>query len=112
MKATLKNYRQSPRKVRLVTDMIKGKPLAEALTLLTFKVKRAADPVLKLVRSAAANAKEQGEDPDALIVKNVTVDEGVTMHRFMPRAFGRATPLRKRSSHITVTLGKAKKGKK
>lgn len=110
MKAVLKNYRQSPRKVRLVTELIKGKPLEEALTLLKFKVKRAADPVSKLVRSAAANAKEQGENLDTLVVKNVTVDEGVAIHRFMPRAFGRATPLRKRSSHITVTLGK--KGEK
>lgn len=106
MRATLKNYRQSPRKVRLVTDMIKGKPLAEAITLLKFKVKRAADPVHKLIQSAAANAKEQGENLDSLVVKNVTVDEGVTMHRFMPRAMGRASAIRKRSSHITVTLGK------
>lgn len=106
MKATLKNYRQSPRKVRLVTDLVKGKSVADALTALQFKVKRAADPLHKLIRSAAANAEKQGEVLENLIVKNVTVDEGVTIKRFMPRAFGRATPLRKRSSHITVTLGK------
>lgn len=107
MKATLKNYRQSPRKVRLVTDMVKGKTLTEALTLLTFKVKRAAEPIHKLIRSAAANAEQAGENPDTLIVKNITVDEGVTLHRVMPRAMGRASAIRKRSSHITVILGKA-----
>lgn len=106
MKATLKNYRQSPRKVRLVADMIKGKSLSEALTLLQFKVKRAADPIHKLLRSAIANAEKEGEHTDALIVKNITVDEGVTLHRVMPRAMGRASAIRKRSSHITVTLGK------
>lgn len=107
MKATLKNYRQSPRKVRLVADAVKGKSLAEALTLLQFKVKRAADPLHKLIKSAAANAEQQGESLDTLIVKNVTVNEGVTLHRIMPRAQGRATPIRKRSSHVTVTLSKA-----
>jgi len=104
MKATLKNYRQSPRKVRLVTDMVKGKSLAEALTLMRFKVKRAADPIHKLLRSAASNAEKQGENIDALMVKNITVNAGVTMHRSMPRAQGRATPIRKRSSHISITL--------
>lgn len=108
MKATLKNYRQSPRKVRLVTDMVKGKSLEEALTLLKFKVKRAADPIHKLIRSAAANAEKNGEDLNTLIIKNITVDEGVTLNRIMPRAQGRATPIRKRSSHVTVTLGKKK----
>ena len=106
MKATLKNYRQSPRKVRLVADLMKGKTLAEALILLKFNIKRAADPLAKLIRSAAANAEKQGENLDALVVENVTVDHGVTMHRSMPRAFGRATPIRKRSSHVTVTLKK------
>ena len=106
MKATLSNYRQSPRKVRLVTDLIKGKSLGEAETLLKFNLKRASEPMLKLLNSAAANAQNQGENVDALVVKNVTVDEGTTMHRWMPRAFGRASALRKRSSHVTVTLGK------
>lgn len=108
MKATLKNYRQSPRKVRLVTELVKGKSLAEALTTLQFTIKRASDPIYKLIRSAAANAEKQGENLDALFIKNITVDEGVTMHRYMPRAQGRATPIRKRSSHVTVTLSKKK----
>lgn len=108
MKATLKNYRQSPRKVRLVADLIKGKSLTEALTLLKFNIKRSSDPVAKLVASAAANAEKQGENLDTLMVKNVTVDEGVTMHRSMPRARGSAFRIRKRSSHVTVTLDKKK----
>ncbi|MFQ5540787.1 MAG: 50S ribosomal protein L22 [Candidatus Paceibacteria bacterium] len=110
MKATLKNYRQSPRKVRLVADLIKGKQLSEALTLLEFTMKRAAGPMQKLVRSAAANAEQKGARAGDLVVKSVTVDEGTVLHRMMPRAFGRATPLKKRSSHVTVTLGK--KGEK
>lgn len=108
MKAILKNYRQSPRKVRLVTDLIKGKSVAEALTLLKFKVKRASDPIAKLVASAVANAERQGERPDSLVVENITVSEGFTLMRSLPRAFGRATPIRKRSSHVTVTLSKKK----
>lgn len=106
MKATLKNYRQSPRKVRLVTDLVKGKTLTEALTILKFNIKRASDPIAKLIASAAANAEKQGESLDSVVVKNITVNQGVTMHRSMPRAFGRATPIRKRSSHVTVTLEK------
>lgn len=106
MKATLKNYRQSPRKVRLVTDLVKGKTLAEALTILKFNIKRASDPIAKLIASAAANAEKQGQNLDSVVVKNITVNQGVTMHRSMPRAFGRATPIRKRSSHVTVTLEK------
>lgn len=107
MKATLKNYRQSPRKVRLVADLVKGKSLKEALTLLSFDPKRASSPVAKLVASAAANAEKQGESIENLVVRNLTVNQGVTLHRSMPRAMGRATPIRKRSSHLTVTLAKS-----
>ena len=106
MKAKLTNYRQSPRKVRLVTDLVKGKSVDEAITLLRFNMKRASEPLLKLLRSAAANAENQGENASTLVVKNITVDGGVTINRIMPRAFGRATPIRKRSSHVTVTVGK------
>ena len=111
MKATLSNYRQSPRKTRLVTDMIKGKPVAEALTSLKFLNKRAALPIAKLISSAAANAEKLGEDARTLVVKSITVDKGLVAKRFMPRAFGRAAPIRHRMSHITVLLGKAE-GKK
>ncbi len=106
MKATLKNYRQSPRKVRLVTDLIKGKSLKEAVQLLKFTIKRASDPITKLVLSASANAEKQGESTDKLFIKNITVNGGVTLMRSMPRARGRATPIRKRSSHVTITLEK------
>ncbi len=108
LKATLKNYRQSPRKVRLVADLVKGKSLAEALTLLKFNIRRSADPVAKLLASAAANAQKQGENPNELVVKNITVNEAPTMCRIMPRARGSAYRIRKRSSHVTVTLDKKK----
>lgn len=106
MKATLKNYRQSPRKVRLVAGLVQGKSLSEALTFLKFTVKRASDPLAKLIASAAANAEKQGENPDTLFIKSMTVDGGVTLHRTMPRARGSAYPIRKRSSHVSVTLAK------
>lgn len=106
MKATLSNYTQSPRKVRLVTNLVKGKTVPEALTALNFEMRRAADPIAKLVASAAANAEKQGENLNDLVIKNITVDKGIVLTRFMPRAFGRATPIRRRRSHVTVTLGK------
>ena len=106
MKATLKNYRQSPRKVRLVADAVKGKSLSEALALLTFTVKRASDPLAKLIASAAANAEKQGENPESLFIQSITVNGGVTLKRSMPRARGSASPIRKRSSHVTVALAR------
>lgn len=108
MKASLSNYRQSPRKTRLVTDLVKGKTITEALTMLKFLDKRAAAPIAKLISSAAANAEKQGEDAKKLIITNITVDKGLVQTRYMPRAFGRAAPIRHRASHVTVTLGKAK----
>lgn len=104
MKAILKNYRQSPRKVRLVADVIRGKKVNEALNALRFVEKRAADPVAKVIRSAMANAVQAGSDPATLRIAHVAVDKGVTLKRFMPRARGSASRINKRSSHITVTL--------
>jgi len=104
MKAILKNYRQSPRKVRLVADVIRGKKVNEALNALRFVEKRAADPVAKVIRSAVANAVQTGSDPASLRISHVSVDKGVTLKRFMPRARGSASRINKRSSHITVTL--------
>lgn len=104
MKASLKNYRQSPRKVRLVADLVKGKSVPDALTTLSLLPKRAAGPVKKLIESAVANAAQKGIEKDNLTVENITVDEGIVLKRFRPRAFGRATMLRKRTSHIDVTL--------
>jgi large subunit ribosomal protein L22 len=113
MKASLKNYRQSPRKVRLVANAVKGKSIEQADAALSFMPKRAAEPIRKLIQSAAANASVQGASSDTLIVKNVEVNKGIVMRRWMPRAQGRATPINKRTSHVLVTLAEgAPKAKK
>jgi len=105
MKAFLKNYRQSPRKVRLVADLIKGKGVTEALLELDFLAKRASAPIKKLLVSAVSNAKNMGKDQDSLIVKELRVDKGIVMKRMMPRAMGRASRINKRTSHVTLQLG-------
>jgi large subunit ribosomal protein L22 len=105
MKAVLKNYRQSPRKVRLIADLVRGKKVDQALAQLNFVDKRAAGPFAKVILSAKANALGAGVAADALIIKKVSVDKGVTQKRFMPRARGSASAINKRSSHITVELG-------
>lgn len=105
MKAFLKNYRQSPRKVRLIADLVRGKKVSEALTTLQFVDKRAADPFAKVIKSAVANAADQGKDTANLVVKTVTVNKGVTYRRMMPRARGSASRINKRNSHILVELG-------
>lgn len=105
MKAVLKNYRQSPRKVRLLADLVRGKQVDTALAQLQFIDKRAAGPFAKVIASAKANALQTGVAAEALVIKKVTVDKGVTMKRFMPRARGSASPINRRSSHVTVELG-------
>ncbi|MBP9803202.1 MAG: 50S ribosomal protein L22 [Candidatus Pacebacteria bacterium] len=113
MKAFLKNYRQSPRKVRLVADLVKGKKIDEALLELDFLVKRASLPISKLIKSAVANAKVLGMDEANLIIKDLTVDKGIVMKRMMPRAMGRGARINKRTSHVTVILAeKVEKVKK
>jgi large subunit ribosomal protein L22 len=112
MKAELKSYNQSPRKVRLVTDLVKGKKVDDALAALSFLPKRASLPIAKLIASAAANAKDQGKDVKSLRVKNITVDSAGMLKKYMPRAMGRAATVRRRKSQVLVTLvegGKAKK---
>lgn len=104
MKATLSNYRQSPRKVRLVANAVKGKSVADADIALSYLVKRGAEPIQKLIKSAAANAATAGADISTLMVKNVEVNKGLVLKRSIPRAMGRATPINKRTSHVTVTL--------
>ena len=106
MKAYLKNYRQSPRKVRLLADLIRGKKVDKALETLSFVNKRASGPFIKLLSSAVANAKSQGIDTKNLKVKKVEVNKGVTLKRFTPRARGSASSINKRSSHVSVELGK------
>jgi large subunit ribosomal protein L22 len=88
----------------LAADLIRGKKSEEALNLLSFTPKAAAKIILKLLKSAVANATQKKIDVDRLYVKTVTVDQGPTMKRFMPRAQGRATSIRKRTSHITIVL--------
>lgn len=105
MKAVLKNYRQSPRKVRLLADLVRGKRVKQALQTLSFANKRASEPVTKLINSAVANAKQHGADVEKLFVKSIAVDKGVVLKRFMPRARGSAAQILKRSSHIVVELG-------
>lgn len=109
MKAILKNYRQSPRKVRLVADLVRGKRADESLRTLEFTPKRASRALSKLIESALANAKDSAnKNPNELFVSEITVDEGFTIKRFRPRARGRAARIRKRTSHIAVTLGEKK----
>jgi large subunit ribosomal protein L22 len=104
--ANLRWLRMSPRKVRLVVDLIRGRPVEEALNLLTFSEKAAAKPVGKLLRSAVANADDKGGyNVDRLVVETAFVNEGPTWRRWLPRAMGRATRIRKRTSHVTVVLG-------
>lgn len=104
IRAELSTYNQSPRKVRLVTDMVKGKKIADAVAALSFLPKRAALPIKKLIESAAANGVAKGEDKDALRVENIQVNSAGMIVRFMPRAMGRAAPIRKRRSNVIVTL--------
>lgn len=102
--AKLRWLRMSPRKVRLVVDLIRGKPVETAIQSLAFCRRAAAEPVTKLLRSAMANAEQRQYDIDKLIVSEAFVDEGPTWKRWLPRAMGRATRIRKRSSHVTLVL--------
>lgn len=104
MKAELKSHNSPPRKVRLVTDLVKGKKVPAALAALAFLPKRAAEPIRKLIASAAANAKNQGQNPDQLIVKTIRVDSAGMLVKFMPRAHGRAAPIRRRKSRVQIEL--------
>ena len=108
MQAVLDNYNQTPRKVRLVTDLVKGKRIPDALTALTFLPKRASGPIAKLIQSAAANAKNKGEDPEKLTVSDITVESAGMFKRYMPLAFGRASMIRRRRSRVTLKLAPAK----
>ena len=104
-KAILRNIRISPRKGRLVADLIRGKQVEQALSILRFTPKKAARLLIKTLRSAIANATDtQNVDTDKLYVKTTYVDGGTTWKRFTPRAHGRATPIRKRTSHFTIIV--------
>jgi large subunit ribosomal protein L22 len=105
VKARLKFVRVSPRKAQLVADLVRGKGSEEAVNILTFTKKSAAKIIIKLLKSAIANATQKKNiDVDRLFIKKITVDQGPTMKRFQPRALGRATTIRKRTSHINIVL--------
>ena len=108
MKASLNNYRQAPRKVRLIADLIKGKSAAQAQGILSHLIKKGALPMKKLLDSAVANA---GVDAGTLVVKNATVDKGVVIKRWMPRAMGRAFPIHKHTSKVVIELAPINKTK-
>ena len=109
-RAIAKYVRMSPRKVRLVVDQIRGKGVNDAYAILQFSKKAASEPVGKTLRSAVANAQykaqDEGEvlDVDELVVREIFVDEGPTLRRYRAAAQGRAAPIRKRTSHITVVV--------
>ncbi len=110
--AYLKNYRQSPRKVRLVADVVRGKKIKDAQVVLDFMPKRAALPLKKLLDSAIANAKINGESLDTLVVKEISVQKGTVAHRWMPKWRGMAHAIKKRSSHVKIVLGEGKPSRK
>ncbi len=109
-RAIARHVRQSPRKMRLVAELIRGQSVNDAYAILQFNSKKAARPLEKILRSAVANAlhraEEQGErvDVDQLYVKQAQVDGGPTLRRWRARAMGRASPIRKRTSHVTVVV--------
>ena len=106
VKATSRYVRVAPNKVRQVVAHIRGLPVEEARRVLTFSPKGAAQPILKTLNSAVANAEHNSDlDADDLFVEAATVDEGPTLKRYQPRAMGRAYRIRKRTSHIAITLG-------
>ncbi len=103
--AKLSYLRMSPRKVRLVANLLSGMPAEKAIIQLENMTKISAGPMLKLLRSAIANAKHNYEmKEEGLTLKKIIVNDGPILRRWMPRAMGRATPIRKRSSHIEITL--------
>ena len=108
VRAVGKYLRISARKARLVTDLIKGRKVEEGINLLKYSPKRGARSVLKVLNSAVANADQNPNiDVDTLVILNAYADEGPTLKRWRPRAMGRATRIRKRTSHITVVLEEA-----
>ena len=103
--AKLRNLRIAPRKVRLIADLVRGRSVESAVAELQFWQKRAAEPIRKLIESAIANAEHNFKvKTDNLVIKSITVNDAVTMKRSLPRAFGRATPIRKRGSHVILVL--------
>lgn len=111
VRAFQRTTRQSPYKMRLVIDQIRGKGVNDALALLRFSKKHAARQIEKVLNSAVANAEYKGResnepvDVDTLYVKHAVINEGPKLKRFTPAAMGRATPIQKRTSHVEIVLG-------
>ena len=104
--AKAKYIRQSPYKVRRVLDLVRGLPVEEARVVLEFTNRRAAEPISKVLESAVANAEHNlALDAEELFIEEAYADEGPTLKRYRPRARGRATRIRKRTSHITIVVG-------
>jgi large subunit ribosomal protein L22 len=109
-RALMRGTRQSPYKMRLVIDQIRGKDVNDALALLTFSKKHAAKQITKTLKSAVANAEQAARatnaalDVDALYIKHAVINEGPKLKRFMPAAQGRATPIQKRTSHVEIVV--------
>ena len=111
--AKLNGIRLAPRKVRAVVDLIKGKPAMEALILLEHLVRKPAPHVAKLLKSAIASAEHNFDMVDEnLYIKKITVDEGMKLKRYMPKALGAVNPIQKKTSRITVILGEKQQGLK
>ncbi|HWP34307.1 MAG TPA: 50S ribosomal protein L22 [Thermodesulfobacteriota bacterium] len=105
VRARLRYLRIAPRKTRLVVDLVRGKRVDEALRILQFTHRAASLPVMKLIKSAVANASQnEAIDVDTLVIKDIQVGPGPTLKRYQPRAMGRAFPIHKRTSHVTVVL--------
>lgn len=113
LKVQLNNLRTSPRKVRQVADLVRGKTVAEAQAILLFTINKSARPVLNLLNSAVASAMHDLHlDDNNLFISKITVDEGPKMKRWHPMSRGRAYPIIKRSSHVALTVGEIKIEKK
>ncbi|MFQ5895245.1 MAG: 50S ribosomal protein L22 [Nitrospinota bacterium] len=108
-RAVLRYLRASPRKVGQVADLVRGKQVSEALHLLALTPRRPAKPLAKLIRSAVANSADRGgtDDAEALIVRQIAVEQGPTLKRYRARARGRAARIRHRTTHVTVEIEEA-----
>jgi large subunit ribosomal protein L22 len=110
-RAFLKHIRISPSKVRIVADLVRGKPVKDALAILKYTPKRASHWLEKVISSAAANAENNMEmDKDSLVVSEIYVDQGPTLKRFHPHQRGQAFPILKKTSHVTVVVREREEG--
>lgn len=105
MKALLTNFHQSPQKVRLIANMVRGKSVPVARATLQYAPQKSSEAILKLLESAVANARQKGSEADELFIKTITVNKGAVLRRFMPKARGRAASYAKTMSIIAIELG-------